>query len=172
MKHPNESLFYRFLDFLADLNELTPAELEVRGTVAEEFLQEIANTSMTKVYKMPVLLALIDKTCLKARLTYADILPVWKSFFAHGRNWVDLPHIESYQAYQKLKDSWHLAKIKNMPVRFLQSEFLESRDGWAIVLCGAMEQYLANEAVFRHFQDIVEYRAKDYYRRRYLWQAK
>ena len=172
LKHPKESPFKRYLDFLADLNELTPAELEVRGTVAEEFLQEIANTSMTKVYKMPVLLALLDENCLKARLTYADILPVWKSFFAHGRNWVDLPHIESYQAYQKLKDSWHLAKIKNMPVRFLQSEFLESRDGWAIVLCGAMEQYLANEAVFRHFQDIVEYRAKDYYRRRYLWQAK
>jgi hypothetical protein len=58
-----------------------------------------------------------------------------------------------------------------MPVRFLQSAFLQSRGEWALVFCEAMEPYLDNEVVVSHFQDIVEYRAKDYYRRRYLIQA-
>ena len=171
LKHPKESPFKHYLRFLAELNELTPAEQALRGTVAEEFLQEMVNTAMTKVYKMPVLLALQEKTRLKARITYADILPVWKQFFAHGRNWQDLPHVGSFPDYQKLTDSWHLTKIQNMPVRFLQSAFLQSKGEWALVFCEAMEPYLDNEVVVSHFQDIVEYRAKDYYRRRYLIQA-
>ena len=171
LKHPKESPFKHYLMLLAELNELTSAEQAIRGTVAEEFLQEMMNTAMTKVYKMPVLLALQEKSRLKARITYADILPVWKAFFAHGRNWQDLPHVGSFQDYQKLTDSWHLTKIKKMPVQFLQSAFLQSRGEWALVFCEAMEPYLDNEVVVSHFHDIVEYRAKDYYRRRYLIQA-
>jgi len=171
LKHPKESPFKHYLTFLAELNELTPEEQVLQGSVAEEFLQEMVNTSMTKVYKMPVLLAMQERNRLKARISYADILPVWKKFFAHGRNWQDLPHVGSFQDYQKITDSWHLKKIQKMPVRFLQGTFLQSRGEWALVFDEMMEPYLDNEVVVSHFQDIIEYRAKDYYRRRYLKQA-
>ena len=172
LKYPKENPFRRYLSFLAELNELTAAEQALMGTVAEEFLLEITTTAMTKVYKMPVLLALENENSLKEKLSYADILEVWKDFFASGLNWRDLPHVKSFQEYQKLTDSEHLEKIKKMPVHFLQSKFLESRGEWALVFCKDLEPYLDNAAVVRHFRDIVEYRAKDYYRRRYLLQVK
>ena len=170
IKHPQESPFKHYWLYLAELGELLPAEQVLQGTLAEDFLREITNTPMTKVYKMPVLLALQGQQGLKAKISYVDILPVWKAFFARGRNWRDLPRVKSFQAYQKLPDKWHLDKIKKMPVLHLQSEFLYSRGEWALVFSAGMEPYLDNDVVLAEFRDIVNYRALDYYRRRYLAQ--
>ena len=168
LKHPNESPFKHYWLYLEKLGKLMPAEQELRGTLAEEFLQEITNTPMTKVYKMPVLLALQEGDRLKSKISYTDILLVWKVFFAHDRNWRDLPKVESFQEYQKLSDRWHLAKIKKMPVSHLQSEFLYSEGEWALVFSAGMEPYLKNPVVRAEFEDLVNYRILDYYRRRYL----
>ncbi|MDD6135079.1 MAG: DEAD/DEAH box helicase family protein [Selenomonadaceae bacterium] len=168
LKHPQESPFKHYWHYLEELGELRPEEQELQGTLAEEFLLEITNTPMTKVYKMPVLLALQGEQKLKSKISYSDILVVWKAFFARDCNWRDLPKVERFQEYQKLSDKWHLAKIKKMPITYLQSEFLYSKGEWALVFCAEMEPYLKNPVVRAEFEDLVNYRALDYYRRRYL----
>lgn len=41
------------------------------------------------------------------------------------------------------------------------------RDGFAISLSGELEKYLGNPVFVEQVKDIIEYRAMDYYRRRY-----
>lgn len=101
-------------------------------------------------------------------MTYEDVLAAWKKFFAKDRNWRDLPHVHSKQEFQELTDKWHLDKIRKMPLLFLQSDFIQTGETTAIHICENLEPYLRNEAVAAHFQDIVSYRAMDYYRRRYV----
>lgn len=168
LKHPQESPFKHYWLYLEELGELLPVEHELQGTLVEQFLQEITNTPMTKVYKMPVLLALQGEKELKSKISYTDILRVWKDFFARDRNWRDLSRVESFQEYKKLSEKWHLDKIKKMPIPHLQSEFMYSEGEWALVFCAEMEPYLKNPVVQAEFEDIVNYRALDYYRRRYL----
>lgn len=68
LKHAKENPFRHYLAYLVEMGEATPTEQELVGTIAEDFLQEIAATQMTKVYKMPVLLAMQEKNSLKAEL--------------------------------------------------------------------------------------------------------
>ncbi|WP_073090460.1 DEAD/DEAH box helicase family protein [Selenomonas ruminantium] len=172
LKHAKENPFKHYLAYLVELGEATPTEQELVGTIAEDFLQEIAATQMTKVYKMPVLLAMQEKNSLKAELTYEDVLAAWKKFFIKDRNWQDLPHVHSKQEFQELTDKWHLDKIRKMPLRFLQSDFIQTGGIMAIHVCENLKPYLRNEAVAAHFRDIVNYRAMDYYRRRYMGKIK
>ena len=168
LKHTKENPFRNYLDYLISLGEAKAAEQEIAGTLAADFLQEVSTTSMTKVYKMPVLRALLGEGEIKEKITYQEVVKAWKDFFAQDRNWRDLPNIKSYNAYKELTDDWHLAKIKKMPLHYLQSDFFQTNGEYALVICETMHQYLSSEVVREHFKDIVTYRALDYYRRRYI----
>ena len=168
LKHTKENPFRNYLAYLISLGEATLAEQEIVSTLAANFLQEVSTTSMTKVYKMPVLMSLLGEQGIKEKITYQDVVKSWKDFFAKDRNWRDLPNIKSYNAYKELSDDWHLTKIKKMPLNYLQSDFFQTNGEYALVICEAMHPYLSSDVVREHFKDIVIYRALDYYRRRYI----
>ena len=57
-----------------------------------------------------------------------------------------------------------------MPVHFLQESgkgFFVSRAGVPIALCDEMKDVVQGQAFKEHFKDVIEYRAMDYYKRRY-----
>ena len=80
----------------------------------------------------------------------------------------------SYEKYKSISDKAHLKKILAMPVHFLQESgkgFFVKRDGFAISLKSELERYIGNPTFVEQVKDIVEYRAMDYYWRRYkAWQ--
>ena len=51
-----------------------------------KFIMFIENTSMTKVYKMPVLMSFIKNGSICMEVTEQDILEKWKEFFSTGTN--------------------------------------------------------------------------------------
>ena len=63
-----------------------------------------------------------------------------------------------------------MKKIISMPVHFLLESgkgFFEEKSGYVISLRSELQSWVENEALKEQMKDIIEYRAMDYYRRRY-----
>ena len=117
--HSKDNPFKRYLDFRKELGELSEGENILYSGIGREFINLIENTNMSKVYKMPVLMAFYNHGNIRSQVSEEELLDSWKEFFSTGTNWKDLADI------------------------ILQPAFGEQ------------------------MKDVIEYRAMDYYRRRY-----
>lgn len=57
--------------------------------LAENLLNYIETTNMSKVYKMPVLMAFYNQGMIRKSVTEEQLLISWKEFFDTGTNWKD-----------------------------------------------------------------------------------
>ena len=81
----------------------------------------------------------------------------------------------TYEEYRKISDKNHIQKIMKMPVHFLLKsgeEFFVKKDGAALALRDEMEEIMKEPVLAEQMKDVIEYRAMDYYRRRYKEQIK
>ena len=166
-----------FNDYLAFLNGqqcLTSDESRIYSSAGRDLVAWVEKTNMTKVYKMPVLMALLHDGEVKAAVKMNDVLKSWKSFFAANRNWRDLPSIGSYQEFLQLSDNWHIKKILEMPIKYLQN----SQATGIIKLVGGSEDILlefedriktilALPGLYEQLYDVLTYRVQYYYWQRY-----
>lgn len=170
MTHSADNPFKRYLDFLKDLDELTADEADLCGGIGREFISLIENTNMTKVYKMPVLMAFYNHGDIRMEVSEAELLVSWKEFFNTSTNWKDLDKAITYQDYLAVSDKEHVKKIMQMPVHFLLKSgngFFVEKDGAALALCEDLRDVIGKPAFAEQMQDAIEYRAMDYYQRRY-----
>ena len=170
ISHPKDNVFKDYLGFLRETGEINEAENFLVDGIAKEFLNVLETTNMTKVYKMPVLMAFYNNGDMRLDVTDEQLLVSWKTFFDQNGNWKDLDKNMSYEKYKSISDKAHLKKILAMPVHFLQESgkgFFVKRDGFAISLKSELERYIGNPTFVEQVKDIVEYRAMDYYQRRY-----
>lgn len=160
--------FRNYLKFLKDLEELEEAEAELIGTKAEEFINMIENTSMSKTYKMPVLLAFYNDGKLKIRINEEDIYNSFRKFYSKGSNAVDLLNQKSTAGFKEWgKKQWYKL-AKDNPLKFLaktENEFFYF-DGDDYCLNGALEEFSSNEVFVRSFKDAVDLRTREYYKNR------
>ena len=54
---------------------------------------------MSKVYKMPVLMAFYNHGNVRMEVTETELLESWKEFFSIGTNWKDLDKGITYEEY-------------------------------------------------------------------------
>lgn len=174
ISHPKDNVFKNYLGFLKETGEIDESESFLVDGIAKEFLNVLETTNMTKVYKMPVLMTFYNNGNMRLNVTDEQLLVSWKAFFNQNGNWKDLDKNMSYEKYKSISDKAHLKKILAMPVHFLQESgkgFFVKRDGFAISLKSELERYIGNPTFVEQVKDIVEYRAMDYYWRRYkAWQ--
>lgn len=174
ISHPKDNVFKDYLGFLRETGEIDESENFLVDGIAKEFLNVLETTNMTKVYKMPVLMAFYNNGDMRLNVTDEQLLVSWKAFFDQNGNWKDLDKNMSYEKYKSMPDKAHLKKILTMPVHFLQESgqgFFVKRDGFAISLRSELERYIKNPVFVKQVKDVVEYRVMDYYRRRYReWQ--
>ncbi len=164
------NIFKKYLDFLHELGEMTEDETALYNGIGREFIQLIETTSMSKVYKMPVLMAFYNGGHMRMAVTEEELLLSWKSFFGNGTNWKDLDKSITYEKYKAISDKDHVKKIMQMPVHFLQESgkgFFVKKDGYALALRGELESVIDNPAFVEQVRDVIEYRTMDYYQRRY-----
>ena len=166
-----------FNDYLAFLNGqqcLTSDESRIYSSAGRDLVAWVEKTNMTKVYKMPVLMSLLHDGEVKAAVKMNDVLKSWKIFFAANRNWRDLPSIGSYQEFLQLSDNWHIKKILEMPIKYLQN----SQATGIIKLVGGSEDILlefedriktilALPGLYEQLYDVLTYRVQYYYWQRY-----
>lgn len=168
--HSKDNPFRRYLEYLKGLDELTMDEKVLCQGIGREFINLIENTNMSKVYKMPVLMAFYNHGAVLMEVSEAQLLASWKEFFSTGINWRDLEADITYEKYCGISDKEHLKKILQMPVHFLQESgkgFFVKKEGSALALREDLRDVISLPVFAEQMRDVMEYRAMDYYRRRY-----
>ena len=168
--HSKDNPFKRYLEFLKELDELNQDEEVFCKGIGREFISLLENTSMSKVYKMPVLMAFYNHGNILMEVSEAQLLSSWKEFFSTGTNWKDLDKNMTIQKYNDISDREHLKKIISMPVHFLLESgkgFFVKKDGAAIGLREELRPLIDNPVMVCQMKDVIDYRAMDYYQRRY-----
>ncbi len=169
--HSKENIFKNYLGFLQEQNELSNSQIQIAGSFAGQFIRMLENTAMSRVYKMPVLKSFIGSDhSIKTQVTAQQMLSAWKIFFAKDCNWRDLDPTISHEKFLQYSDKWHLDKIFRMPVHFLlksSCEFFSLQDQSVFCLNPALNCYVSDDFFAQQFVDVVEYRAVEYFKRRY-----
>ncbi len=168
--HSKDNPFKRYLDYLKDLNELSDEEETLYQGLGREFISLIETTNMSKVYKMPVLMAFYNHGDVRMEVSEEELLTSWKEFFSTGTNWKDLETDITYERYCSISDKDHVKKIMQMPVHFLQESgkgFFVKKDGAALALRAELRDVIGMDVFAEQMKDVIEYRVMDYYRRRY-----
>ena len=168
--HSKDNPFKRYLEFLNDLGELSQIEVEFYKGIGREFISLLENTNMSKVYKMPVLMAFYNNSDVLMEVSEKQLLSSWKEFFSTGTNWKDLDKNMTLQKYKDISDKGHLKKILAMPVHFLLESgkgFFVKNDDVALGLREELRPLIDNPVMIRQMKDVIDYRTMDYYQRRY-----
>ena len=168
--HAKENPFKRYLEYLKNLGELTSDEEVFCQGIGREFISLIENTNMSKVYKMPVLMAFYNHGNVRLAVSEEELLESWKEFFNTGTNWKDLDAQLTFREYLEISDKEHVKKILQMPVHFLLESgkgFFVKKEGVALALRDELADVIGNPVFEEQMKDVVEYRVMDYYRRRY-----
>ena len=168
--HSKDNPFKKYLEFLKELEELNQDEEVFYKGIGREFISLLENTSMSKVYKMPVLMAFYNHGNILMEVSEEQLLSSWKEFFSTGTNWKDLDKNMTIQKYNSISDKEHLKKILSMPVHFLLESgkgFFVKKDGAAIGLREELRPLIDNPVMVCQMKDVIDYRAMDYYQRRY-----
>ena len=168
--HAKENPFKRYLEYLKDLRELTSEEETFCQGIGREFISLIENTNMSKVYKMPVLMAFYNHGNVRLAVSEEELLESWKEFFNTGTNWKDLDAELTYREYLEISDKEHVKKILQMPVHFLMESgkgFFVKKEGSALALRGELADVISDPVFAEQMKDVIEYRVMDYYQRRY-----
>ena len=168
--HYKENPFKRYLDFKNGINELSDDEKEIYHGIGNEFISLIENTSMSKVYKMPVLMAFYNHGKILMQVTEQQLLDSWKEFFSTGTNWKDLESGISYERFIAISDKEHIKKIIQMPIHFLQESgkgFFIKKEECVLALRDDLKDVVGNPVFVEQMKDVIDYRTMDYYQQRY-----
>lgn len=168
--HAKENPFKRYLEYLKGMRELTSEEEIFYQGIGREFISLIENTNMSKVYKMPVLMAFYNHGNVRLAVSEEELLESWKEFFNTGTNWKDLDAQLTYREYLEISDKEHVKKILQMPVHFLLESgkgFFVKKEGAALALREELKDVIGDPVFAEQMKDVIEYRVMDYYQRRY-----
>lgn len=162
------NIFRDYLAFLDKIGEISDKGRALLDTKAHQFLKEIENTSMSKLYKMPVLLAFYNGGKLKTKITDDDIFESFREFYSHGANKVDMLRDKGTAGFMNWGRKEYVELARRNPLKFLQKtsdEFFEFCDD-GFCLNKDLWQYIADEEFARQFHDVISYRTRKFYRDR------
>lgn len=140
--HSNENPFKKYLEYLNELNELTDEQKSFCQGIGKEFVKLLENTNMTKVYKMPVLMAFYNHGDVRMEVTETEFLASWKEFFSTGTNWKDLDTGITYEQYCKISDKDHIKRLQYAGelLSEIRKRFLCEKGGFSAGIKGSNER--------------------------------
>lgn len=174
ISHSKDNPFKRYLEYLEEMEALSAEEESLLQGPGREFINLMETTNMSKVYKMPVLMAFYNHGNVRMSVSGEELLESWKEFFCTGTNWKDLEADITYERFLSISDQEHIKKILQMPVHFLQESgkgFFVKREGSALALREELRAVIGNPILAEQMKDVIEYRVMDYYQRRYREKA-
>lgn len=166
--------FRSYLSFLNGMGDLNEEEKKLLDSAAGKFISRLEKTSMSRIYKMPVLMSLLDHQDhhILMKVSEERILESWKDFFAKNENWKDLGGKKqelSLQEFRSLTDRQHLLKIRSQPVHFLvksESEFFAFEKG-SLSLSSELFAWSQNPDFYTQVKNVLEFRSELYYYSRF-----
>ena len=168
-KKSKVNIFKNYIKFLNDNNETNYDESEILNTLAHEFINLIENTSMTKVPKIPLLLAFYNEGKMKLEIDNEDIYKSFKSFYNSGCNAIDMLKDKSTKNFKTWTEKQYISFARKNPIHFFcksSSEFFTLNDE-KVYLNKGLQQYLNNHIFINHVKDAIDFRQKEYYKNRF-----
>lgn len=170
MRNSAENPFRRYLEFLHNIGELSIEQENIYNGIGREFLQVIETTSMTKSYKLPVLMAFYNDGDVKMEISEKDIYKSYMKFYGMGMNWRDLEKDKGTSDYKEWDINRCVKEARKNPVRFLMESgkgFFVEREGYVLGLREELRSVVGLKGMSEQIWDVIEYRMMEYYRRRY-----
>ncbi|MBU3156920.1 DEAD/DEAH box helicase family protein [Clostridium estertheticum] len=161
------NIFNDYLGFLNKINEISEEEKMLLNTKAYKFLNTIEKTTMTKTYKMPLLLAFYNDGNINLKIDEETIFQSFRDFYAKPSNAVDLLRHKSTKEYKDFEKKDYL-KIAENPIKaFLNSaEDFFYRDEAYFCLNDDLGEFITNPDFVIQFKDIIDYRTRRFYKER------
>ena len=161
------NIFNDYLGFLNKINEISEEEKLFLNTMAHEFLNNIEKTSMTKTYKMPLLLAFYNHGNINLKVDEENIFQSFREFYTKPSNAVDLLRHDSTKNYKSFNKKDYLRIAENPIKAFLNSakDFFY-RDKSYFCLNDDLGEFIENPVFIAHFKDIIDYRTRRFYKER------
>ncbi|MBP1888660.1 superfamily II DNA or RNA helicase [Clostridium moniliforme] len=167
-KKGKKSPFRNYLAFLDSIDELNIYEKALKGTIAEEFINYIESTNMSKTYKMPILLAFYNNGNMKLSISEDDIYKSMKEFYSKPSNKQDIIGKNNKDFLEKWEKKDYIKKAKEMPLKFLLnsgSKFF-SFEGKDFTITKELEEFLSNDIFKENVIDSINMRVIEYYKNR------
>ncbi|SFU53619.1 Helicase conserved C-terminal domain-containing protein [Clostridium sp. DSM 8431] len=163
------NVFKDYLGFLKENNRLTEEEEVLLQGRGYDFIKMIENTSMSKSYKIPVILGFYNDGDMKMELSEDDIYKSFYEFYHSGTNKVDMLKDKSTAAFESWGKKEYVSLAVKNPVNFLiksHGDFFSSSEKEVIKLSKALEEVIKNKEFLEQVFDALEYRKGKYYRER------
>jgi hypothetical protein len=162
------NVFRDYLSFLGKMGEQTDDEKALMGTTAHEFLKAMEKTNMTKMYKMPILLAFYNSGSMKLEIDEDDIYKSFEEFYSRGSNAVDMLKDKITMNFREWGKKEYVKLAHDNPIHFLKESSKEffCEEGERFCINPELGKYIANPAFAEHFKDIIDYRARRFYKER------
>ncbi|MGL5756385.1 MAG: hypothetical protein ACRCYC_13730 [Paraclostridium sp.] len=163
------NIFKDYMKFLDGENELKEDEEVIKNSIGYDFIKFIENTSMSKTYKLPVLLAFYNDGDMRLRVDDDDLYKSFKHFYNKGSNAVDMLRDKSTYNFKNWKEKQYVSLARKNPVYFLckSSDEFFYLDGEYVCLNEELGKFLEEEAFKFNVKDAIDFRTKEYYKNRF-----
>ncbi|MDS0525912.1 DEAD/DEAH box helicase family protein [Clostridium sp. SHJSY1] len=163
--------FNDYLGFLKNNRELFEEEQTLVSSKGYNFIKMLENTSMSKSYKMPILLAFYNEGNVKMEIDEDDIYKSFYEFYHKGSNKVDMLRHKSTADFENWDKAKFVKLAKDNPVKFLlksEGEFFRTFEGVVMVLDEELRGIVSDEKFVEHMRDAIWFRVQKYYDERNL----
>ena len=163
--------FSNYLEYIKENDKLTHDEEILYNSRGREFINMIETTSMSKTYKMPVLLAFYNDGDIKMEISDDDIYKSFYNFYRKGSNKVDMLKDKRTSGFETWDKKKYVSLAKNNPIKFLlktHGDFFKEKDGCLMALQDDLKEIISNEAFKKHMNDAIDFRVESYYKNRFF----
>lgn len=170
----NLNPFNNYLEFLKENGELFNSEEKLYNSPGRDFINMIETTSMSKSYKMPILLAFYNNGNVKMEIDEDDVYKSFYEFYHKGSNKVDMIRHKGTADFEKWDKARYIKLAKDNPVKFLiksEGDFFRDGDGTLMGLLEEMRDIIEDGDFVEHMRDAIGYRTEKYYEERELYEG-
>ena len=163
--------FSNYLEYIKENDKLTHDEEILYNSRGREFINMIETTSMSKTYKMPVLLAFYNDGDVKMEISEDDIYKSFYNFYRKGSNKVDMLKDKGTREFETWDKKKYISLANNNPIKFLlktHGEFFKEKEQCLIALQDDLKDIISNEAFKKHMKDSIDFRVESYYKNRFF----
>lgn len=173
IKSKNKSMdpFKNYLEYIKENDELSYDEEKLYNSRGREFINMIETTSMSKTYKMPVLLAFYNDGDIKMEISEDDIYKSFYEFYRKGSNKVDMLKDKSTSDFMSWDKKKYISLAKNNPIKFLiktHGDFFKEKDNCILALQDDLKELIGSKAFKEHMLDAIDLRVETYYKNRFF----
>ena len=163
--------FSNYLEYIKENDKLTHDEEILYNSRGREFINMIETTSMSKTYKMPVLLSFYNYGDVKMEISEDDIYKSFYNFYRKGSNKVDMLKDKGTREFENWDKKKYVSLANNNPIKFLlktHGEFFKEKEQCLIALQDDLKDIISNEAFKKHMKDSIDLRVESYYKNRFF----